>query len=176
MDGNWAHFEALDVFHFGCTPYSNRTTRVYGATLQTAGGGENSMVAATCRRCTLVQDIGSRLRVLKFRPTRNQFPPQTVTEIMNECPNMIVDLAICIYDEELLRVLGAHVGKLALFCIFNTSPQFQATANTLTGLTEMRISESGFCSNSFKLIQDLFHGPKPNLIKLTVDCVYGVKR
>ena len=89
--------------------------------------------------------MGSRLRVLKLGPTRNEFPEQTMTEILNECPNMIADLAICTDDEELLRVLGARVRKLALVCFFHISLQFRGTANTLTRLIEMSISKLISC-------------------------------
>ena len=115
------------------------------------------------------KNMGTRLRVLRLSTLGSIPSPEAMGQILSECPNVMVDVLFGSPTEEMLSVLGGCARKLRLECITEPSAYFENVANTLTGLTELRLENLHMDSSKF--IEAFFNAPKPNLTKLSVDCV-----
>ena len=114
--------------------------------------------------------LGTRLKILRFDYFAPIPTPQVMGEILNKCPNVVVDFTECVHTEGVLRVLGERVRKLELGSILNPSAEFTSIANALTGLSELELCEQDL-KFSLKFVKALFNAPKPNLTKLYIPCV-----
>ena len=121
------------------------------------------------------KNLGTRLKVLRFGYYAPIPTPEVMALILNECPNVVFDLARHEYTEEALRMLGERVRKLKLVSILNPSAEFTNIANALTGLSELELCDPNL-KYSLKFVKALFNAPKPNLTKLYIPRVHFFER
>lgn len=118
------------------------------------------------------KNMGNQLRVLRLRTRAGTLTPQVMEEILNECPNVTVDLYVEYHAEEMLRVLGRRARKLRLSYFVEPSPELESAVGTLTGLTELNVCGSSLMKSS-KFVEALFNSPKPKLTKLFVGHIHA---
>lgn len=112
------------------------------------------------------ENLGAQLRMLRLNCFVCTRTPEVMAQILDKCPNVLVDVSIRGH-EKMLSVLCGRVRKLELSCISHPSVQFATMANAFTALTELRLNN--LRSNSLKFAMDLFNSHLPNLAKLSVD-------
>ena len=131
---------------------------------------EDVEIVCSARQFPVAQfykDMGSRLRVLRLGNRAGILTPQVLAEVLDECPNVIVDLSIEHQAEEMLRALGGRVRKLTLNWFLIPSAELISAANKLTRLTELEL-RGVLLMKSLKFVEGFFHTPRPQLTKLRI--------